>query len=126
MEKLWQVCGEIDITLKWETTAVSVQPKDGERRYGIKHFDKKEKLALTSGNDDWKHRRVHSVEEMESSTNIEFDFRSRFNDCYNKSGKDRLRCFPKCCDTGHIERGFCGNSVVGQLSFRYGYHQLIR
>ena len=27
------------------------------------------------------------------------------------SGRKNLRCFPKCSNMGHIDRGFCGNEI---------------
>jgi len=34
----------------------------------------------------------------------------------NKSnGVRNLLCFPKCCDTEHSEKGWCGNEITGIL-----------
>ena len=27
------------------------------------------------------------------------------------SGRKNLRCFPKCTTSGHVKRGYCGNSI---------------
>jgi hypothetical protein len=37
---------------------------------------------------------------------------------YYRSGKDRLRCFPSCCESGHITKGFCGRDIRGTLFLR--------
>jgi hypothetical protein len=28
------------------------------------------------------------------------------------SGRKNLRCFPKCSNMGHVDRGFCGNDIA--------------
>jgi len=52
---------------------------------------------------------------------MKLTFLTEFNSVYyrvnKRSGKKNLRCFPKCCPTGHADCTFCGQSVRVTLEF---------
>jgi hypothetical protein len=42
---------------------------------------------------------------------IDMTFMSGFSGSYHLAAKKNLRCFPSCCEQGHLERSFCGTNI---------------